>query len=305
MELAFDVEETGENTPKSSIKNTSVGNGVFMIRVENLGETPFRVKREIDQSLIQFYFAAEGGAEFLFSGGNYKLQLEKEKCLLFYNPTLALPLDIWVPGKAKLLFLYITVEQLHKLFVEESEEIAFLNKENIHKKYYTDRQLSPMMALTVGQLFQNQMRGPAAEVFEKAKAYEILALFFNREEGTDVEQCPFLNDEENVERIRKAKKMIIEHMSNPLTLAELSRNVGLNEYRLKEGFKNIYGKTVFQFLNDYRLDTARQLLDSKHIKVNDAAYHIGYTNPSHFIAAFRKKFGVTPKKYLTSRAAQL
>jgi AraC-like DNA-binding protein len=302
MELAFEVVAVEKNTPNSKIENTSVGNGLYMIKVENKGQAPFRLKREIDQSLIQFYFAAEGGAEFVFSGGNYKLQLAKEKSLLFYNPNMALPLDIWVPARAKLLFIYITVESLHKLFVAESEEIAFLNSDNINKKYYADRPLSPHLALTVGQLFDNAMNGPAREVFEHAKAYEILAYFFNREEGADAaDNCPFLNDEENVERIRLAKKLIIERMSNPPALAELAREIGLNEYRLKEGFKNIYGKTVFQFLNDYRLDTARHLLDNKNSKVNDAAYHIGYSNPSHFIAAFRKKFGVTPKKYLQSK----
>ena len=131
--------------------------------------------------------------------------------------------------------------------------------------------------------------------------YEIFALYFNREEGKDVEQCPFLNDEENVKRIRQAKSILIERITDPPTLKELSLEIGLNEYRLKEGFKNIYGKTVFQFLNDYRLDTARHILDEGKTKVNDAAYQIGYTNPSHFIAAFRKKFGVTPKKYLMNR----
>ena len=301
MELNFEVGGEFENTLKSKIKNTRIGKGVFMVRVENKDEQILRITREIDQSLIQFYFAAEGGASFLFNQGNYRLELQTEKCLLFYNPLMALPLDVEVKPGSKLAFLYITVESLHQLFVTGSEEIAFLNQENIDKKYYADRPLSPLLTLTVHQLFQGHIHGPAREVFEKAKAYEILALFFNREEGKDVEQCPFLNDEDNVKRIREAKNILIDKMATPPTLKELSREIGLNEYRLKEGFKNIYGKTVFQFLNDYRLDKARQLLESGKFKVNDAAYQIGYTNPSHFIAAFRKKFGVTPKKYLTGK----
>ncbi len=104
-----------------------------------------------------------------------------------------------------------------------------------------------------------------------------------------------------MERIREAKKIVVEKMADPLTLPELAREVGLNEYKLKEGFKNIYGKTVFQFLNDFRLDTAHHLLDSGK-KVNEAAFDIGYANPSHFIAAFRKKFGVTPKKYVGGKS---
>lgn len=301
MELHFEIDEQEKNTSKQQVENTRIGEGVFMVKVENKDEEAFRLKREIDQSLIQFYFAVEGGASFLFSRGNYRLELEREKCLLFYNPLMALPLDIEVQPGSKLVFLYITVDILHRLFVAESGEIEFLNKENIDKKFYADRQLTPPSLIALNQLFQSNIGGPARQVFYQAKAYELLALFFNREEGKDVEQCPFLNDEQNVERIRVAKKILLERMSQPPTLKELSREIGLNEYRLKEGFKNIYGKTVFQFLNDYRLDVARHLLDKGNAKVNDAAYHIGYTNPSHFIAAFKKKFGVTPKKYLTAR----
>lgn len=302
MELTFEIENTQKNTSKGKIENTCIGDGFYMVKVVNQDEVPLRIRRDIDQSLIQFYFAVQGGARFLFNQGNYKLNLEQEKSLLFYNPIMALPLDIEVLPGSKLVFLYITVENLHRLFVAGSEEIEFINKENVNKKFYGDRPLNPLLVLTINQLFTNSVNGLAKAVFEKAKAYEILALYLNKEEGKDVEQCPFLNDEENVERIRLAKKLLIEQMTKPPTLKELSREIGLNEYRLKEGFKNIYGKTVFQFLNDYRLDTARHMLDSGDIKVNDAAYHIGYTNPSHFIAAFKKKFGVTPKKYLIGKA---
>lgn len=301
MELSFEIEDSEKNTPKGKIENTRVSEGFFMVRVENSGDEVLRIKREIDKSLIQFYFAVQGGAEFLFNQGNYKLKLEEEKSLLFYNPIIALPLDIEVKPHSRMVFLYITVENLHRLFVEESEEIEFLNKENIGKKFYADRPLTPLLTVTINQLLSNGVGGPAKNIFEKAKAYEVLALYLNKEEGKDVEQCPFLNDEQNVERVREAKRILIEKMTNPPSLKELSREIGLNEYRLKEGFKNIYGKTVFQFLNDYRLDVARHMLDGGNAKVNDAAYHIGYTNPSHFIAAFKKKFGVTPKKYLIGK----
>lgn len=300
MELTFEIEGEGKNTPKNKIENTQIGEGFFMVKVENKGDVSLRIKRDIDQSLIQFYFAAQGGASFMFNQGNYQLELVKEKSLLFYNPLMALPLDIEVQAGSKLVFLYITVETLHRLFVAGSEEIEFINQENINKKFYADRPLNPMLVVTINQIFSSGINGPAKSVFERAKAFEILALYLNKEEGKDVEQCPFLNDEENVERIRLAKKVLISKMTDPPTLKELSLEVGLNEYRLKEGFKNIYGKTVFQFLNDYRMDAARHILDSGKLKVNDVAYQIGYTNPSHFIAAFRKKFGVTPKKYVLS-----
>ena len=86
-------------------------------------------------------------------------------------------------------------------------------------------------------------------------------------------------------------------MANPPQLKELAREVGLNEYQLKAGFKNIYGSPVFQFLTDYKMEHARKLLDSGTYKVNEVGFMVGYSNSSHFIAAFKRKFGITPKKY--------
>ena len=90
-------------------------------------------------------------------------------------------------------------------------------------------------------------------------------------------------------------------METPPGLKELAKQAGLNEYQLKVGFKEIYGNTVFGYLLDHKLDHARVLLDTAKYQVNEVAYQIGYTNPSHFIASFKKKFGVTPKKYLMGR----
>lgn len=301
MELNFELLGEDINAQKSRVKSTPISEGLHITVVENLDSKTVVLKREIDQSLIQFYFGYEGGAEFLFHGGSYRLQLAQSRCLLFYNPLSALPLEIAVAPKTKLLFLYITVENLHRMFVEGTEELAFINPENVNKKFYHENGLSPAVMVSLSQLFQMPVNGPAQKIFKQAKVFELLALYFNRSEDTDTESCPFLEDEDNVKKIRLAKNIILERMADPPTIAELALEIGLNEYRLKEGFKNIYGTTVFKFLNDYRLDVSRQLLDEGKVKVNEAAYHIGYHNPSHFIAAFKKKFGVTPKKYLMNR----
>ena len=126
---------------------------------------------------------------------------------------------------------------------------------------------------------------------------ELLSLYFS-EKKPDTESCPFLNDEETVRKIKHAKEYLLKNIDSPPSLKELAKFAGLNEYQLKVGFKEIYGNTVFGYLLDHRLDHARALLDAAKYQVNEVAYQVGYTNPSHFIAAFRKKFGITPKKYL-------
>ena len=127
-----------------------------------------------------------------------------------------------------------------------------------------------------------------------------MSLFFNKNEDTNVEQCPFLENEENVRKIRKAKEIILNHITEPPTLQDLASEIGLNLKKLKEGFKKIYGDTVYGYLLDYKMNEARSMLNTKKYNINEISIKLGYSTSSHFIAAFKKKFGTTQKKYLMS-----
>jgi AraC-like DNA-binding protein len=89
-------------------------------------------------------------------------------------------------------------------------------------------------------------------------------------------------------------------MAEPPSLQELANEIGLNIKKLKEGFKQIYGDTVFSFLFDYKMEYSRRLLETNQYNVNEVGVKVGYSTASHFIAAFKKKFGTTPKKYVMS-----
>ena len=156
------------------------------------------------------------------------------------------------------------------------------------------------MSVVLSQIMEAKMHESIQPLYFKGKVYELLSLFFNKSEDTDVEQCPFLVDEQNVRKIRKAKEIILNQMTEPPTLQELSTSIGLNIKKLKEGFKQIYGDTVYGYLLDHKMNEARSMLNSKQYNINEISLKLGYSTSSHFIAAFKKKFGTTPKKYLMS-----
>ena len=164
--------------------------------------------------------------------------------------------------------------------------------------------MSPSMVIVLNQLANFNIVPTIKNLYYKAKAYELLSLYFNRTEDANAENCPFLNDEENVLKIRKAKELVIARMAEPPTLQELSDEIGLSLKKLKEGFKQVYGDSVYSFLFDYKMESARKLLNSGEYNVNEVGLKLGYSTSSHFIAAFKKKFGTTPKKYLMSLTAE-
>jgi AraC-like DNA-binding protein len=270
----------------------------ILIRFQNDENEPFQVERQITQGLIQFHFGIKGKAKFIFNQGNYTLDLKEEKSLLLYNPQKELPLNLILEPQTWVISVIISIKKFHALFSTEANYIPFLSGENQDKKYYNESDISPSMAIVLSQLFHYNLHPNIKNLYYKGKGYELLSLYFNRSEDPDAEQCPFLIDEDNVMKIRKAKEIVIANMAEPPGLQELADQVGLNLKKLKMGFKQIYGDTVYGFLFDYKMDCARKLLDSGSYNVNEVGLKIGYSTGSHFIAAFKKKFATTPKKYL-------
>ncbi len=270
-----------------------------LIRFENNGDEVFHAQREIANGLIQFHFGIKGNAKFIFNQGNYALELKEEKSLLLYNPQKELPLNLELSANTWVLSVIISIKKFHALFSTEANYITFLSAENKDKKYYNEGNISPSMAIVLSQLFHYNLHPFIKNLYYKGKGYELLSLYFNKSDP-DAEQCPFLIDEDNVLKIKKAKEIIIANMTEPPGLQELADTIGLNIKKLKMGFKQIYGDTVYGFLFDYKMNFARKLLDSGSYNVNEVGLKIGYSTGSHFITGFKKKFGTTPKKYLMS-----
>jgi len=274
--------------------------GFNVLTYENDTDTTQAIIRYVDASLIQFHFCFRGSAHFNFNQRTYSLPLQDEHVLLLYNPQRDLPMELDTSPNTQLITVLISIKKFHSLFSQEAEQISFLSGENINKKYYKDHTISPSMAVVLSQILQHQPNAFMGRLYLKGKIYELLSLYFNPTEATNISECPFLVDEENVRKIRNAKQIMLERMINPPSLQDLADEIGLSLKKLKEGFKQLYGSTVYQFVLDHKMNHARQLLGKGSYNVNEVALQLGYSNSSHFIDAFKKKFGTTPKKYLLS-----
>ncbi|HAJ81351.1 MAG TPA: AraC family transcriptional regulator, partial [Zunongwangia profunda] len=283
--------EEVKNIAVGITEETKVEDGFYIFKFQNETSDKQIVEREVDVSFIQFHFNVKGESKFLFNRGRYELPLAEEKSLILYNPQLNLPLNLVLGPKSWLISLVISIKKFHALFSEEANYISFLSTENKDKKYYKDSPISPSMAIALNQVMNFNLTPTIKNLYFKAKAYELLSLYFNRAEDANIEQCPFLSDEENILKIRRAKDIVIARMAEPPSLQELSDEINLSLKKLKEGFKQIYGDSVYSFLFDYKMEYARKLLDSGEYNVNEVGLKVGYSTASHFIVAFKKKFG--------------
>ena len=291
-----------ENIAKGSYDEILVEDGFYILKIQNDTKDFQMIERDIDSSFIQFHFCLKGKSLFNFNEGHYQLEVTEENSLLLYNTQKDLPLNLIVSPNSWLLSVVMTIRKFHSLFSSEADYIPFLSGENKEKKYYSQEVVSPAIAVVLSQLMNYNLHPSIKKLYIKGKVYELISLYFNKTEEADLEQCPFLADEDNVRRIKMAKEIMISRMAEPPTLSELSTEIGLSLKKLKEGFKQIYGDSVYGFLFDYKMEYARKMLETGKHNVNEVGLKVGYSTASHFITSFKKKYGTTPKKYLTSNA---
>ncbi|HEY5688980.1 MAG TPA: AraC family transcriptional regulator [Yeosuana sp.] len=289
-----------KNVDERYFDEVFVDDGFFVLTFKNEENNIQTLRKDVRSDYIQFHFCVKGLSKFVFNEGTYTLNIHEENSLLLYNPQKDLPINLEINPNSWLVSVLISIKKFHSLFSQEADYISFLNDDNKEKKYYKDGEISPSMAIVLNQLINYNLNESIKHLYFKGKAYEILSLYFNRNEDNNIEQCPFLVDETNVTKLRRAKEIIISKMAEPPSLQELADEVGLSLKKLKEGFKQIYGDTVFGFLVEHKMEFARKMLEAGDSNVNEVGLKVGYSTSSHFIAAFKKKYGTTPKKYLMS-----
>ncbi|WP_127137035.1 helix-turn-helix domain-containing protein [Flagellimonas oceanensis] len=100
---------------------------------------------------------------------------------------------------------------------------------------------------------------------------------------------------DDIQIIRDVHDMITNNLDKDLpTLKDLARQKGTNEYKLKYGFKQIYGTTIFRFLIRERLRMAKTLIQHSTLTIKQIIQMTGFKSKTHFSRAFKEKYGMSP-----------
>lgn len=201
----------------------------------------------------------------------------------------------------KVFHLYITPQKLAQLLGSGSGHLvrAIVDKARVNSKNPLNiTTVSPITTSIIHQIFNRNGASPADSLFLKGKILELLSHEVELLCSQTRKQTILQPDD--VVMLQAARTIITERMSTPPSIAELARKVGLNEKKIKQGFKELYGTTVYGFLREYRMEQAKLLFDRDHKSVTDVACAVGYSNVSHFGATFRQHHGVRPGEYLRS-----
>lgn len=152
------------------------------------------------------------------------------------------------------------------------------------------------MQLAIDAILGCQYQQGLKKMFLFSKAMEILVLQAEAFNNIGSRKKTVARTEYDKDRIHYAREYMLEHIDAPPSLPELARIAGLNEYKLKYGFKEMFRTTVFGYLAEKRLELARDYLSDLDKSLTEISDLLGYSSMQHFSYAFKKKFGHSPRE---------
>ncbi len=156
-------------------------------------------------------------------------------------------------------------------------------------------QTTAAMRSVVQQIIDCPFLGMTKRLYLQGKVFELMALQLDGIWGSDAAGSVTALKPDTVSRIQFAAELLRSQLEHPPCQTELAQQVGVSDRTLRRGFQALFGTTVLGYLTEQRLIQAAQLLQQG-LSVAEVVHRSGYSNQGHFAAAFKRKFGITPKQ---------
>lgn len=168
------------------------------------------------------------------------------------------------------------------------------------KSFALRRKMSADMALSLVSLCTCPFTGACRRLFLEGKYLELQSQALATLNPAEM-RAQHGQSTTELEKLQRAREVIIRRLDDPPTLDDLAQMVGLSHTRLNRGFKREFGSTVFEYLREHRLDRARLLLEQSDVSVTQISHALGFASSSHFAQAFKAIYGLTPTSYRTTK----
>jgi AraC-like DNA-binding protein len=271
--------------------NIRMGHGVMKFR--EFVSRPASSKTDV----VRLHFGLKGNYSFSYQqlnktyhliGGHHNIMYSKEFDMVVENRTLDLEtFGVQFPRDLFIQFTQNGDDQLKRF----SDEIMKGNSVMLSEEWGA---VDTGIHQVIQQIIHCNYADHLKKLFLLSKSIELLVLSAEACKQAADKKEVFIKNKTDKEKLIAVRDLINARLHCPPNLSEIARIVGLNEYKLKRGFKETFSNTVFGYLTEQRLQLAYQYLRDTGKTAAEISYELGYASPQHFNNAFKKKFGITP-----------
>lgn len=177
-----------------------------------------------------------------------------------------------------------------------------INDEIFHYKHQNIKlsrfKLPSESRMIIKQATRCHYKGAIKRMYLESKVTELLAVcLYALTEKNPSRAKDIKLSRSDLESLHRAKEILDNSISSSVSIKELARLVFLNESKLKSGFKHVFGRPVYSYLINKRMEMARILLEDQHMRVKEVAELVGYSSSASFSKAFNKIYGFNPSDY--------
>lgn len=231
-------------------------------------------------------FVLEGESALMIDGLHLRLGPESH----FLCASSQAPATLHVTVTARILLLRAPAEVVHPLLAGASGT----GRDSPFPLTGNALPIDLPLRRCIGEFLEPPVPASLAGSYRQAKALETIVLQVYCAMRLAQVRVRHARTEYDRERIRYARDYLLANMALPPSIPELAAIAGINEFKLKKGFRELFGTTVFGLLGDERLRLAHAALTEGHKTVTEVAFELGYSSLAHFSTRFKERFGVTP-----------
>lgn len=234
------------------------------------------------------------------SDGRYAYMLDDDKVIYFGKGDLSVSiyelaktLSDFPLGYYKGLEIFIDVDVANehvKKYIPDFDLIEFYEALKSNNGYVLAR-ANEKIDHVIGELYSVDER--IKESYFKLKCIELL-LFFSITKFSENES---ILSQKQVEMVENVKNDLISNLKCKITIDELAVKYNVSKTTLKNCFKEVYGKPIFKWRKEYKLDYACRLIEEGKYSISEISKMVGYSSPSKFGQAFKNYVGCTPSEY--------
>ncbi|WP_326984021.1 AraC family transcriptional regulator [Chryseobacterium sp. MYb264] len=257
-----------------------------------------RMQFESSGETVEMYFALKGKSKTSCDCTLRNFAFDDYQHNIVYSHQLRGEME-WMSEAMQIFEINISPPFFDRFLSDESTLISRF-REALHNRK-TDlldkhnQQISYNMYQLIQEILNCNRKGIFKRIYLEAKVIELILL--QLEQFTNHNESHYPIPKADVERMYAVKEYMLENIDTTSSLIELAHMVGTNEFKLKKGFKELFGTTVFGFWNDAKMEQAKEILHEGNKSISDVAELVGYKNSRHFATAFKKKFGVVPSYF--------